>query len=121
MEQNYSNSEIQNPVTEDKYEKELPLHQAVLQNDMVRIKACIHSGVEVNDVDDYRCTALFYGPSLEAAKFLIDNGADVNIQNKRGYTAVVYLYKLDREAMKYLIPITNNKTATPTDKKKPGQ
>ena len=71
------------------------------------IRACIHNGDDVNEVDDDGDSALFYWPTLEAAKFLIDNGADVNIQNKRGYTAVVYLYKFDREAMKYLIPITD--------------
>ncbi len=38
MEQNYSNSEIQNPVNDNKFRKVLPLHLAVSQNDMVRIR-----------------------------------------------------------------------------------
>jgi len=100
-------SENQNPNNDDKSDNGLPLHLAVSENNMARVRECIDNGDDVNEVDDEGNTALFWSKSLEVAKFLVENGADVNIQNNLGFTAVVYLYKLNRKASKYLIPFTD--------------
>jgi len=107
MAQNYTVYENQNSVNDDKSDNKLPLHLAVLENNMAGVRECIFNGINVNLIDEEGNTALFYCTSLEVAKFLVENGTDVNIQNKYGFTAVVYLYQYNRKASKYLIPFTD--------------
>ena len=84
------------------------LHLAVLQDDIELVKQCVQLDVDVNMVDRQGCTALFYCKSLEIAKFLVDNGADVNILDIWGNTAVVSLYRrANNDVIKYLAEITN--------------
>jgi ankyrin repeat protein len=84
------------------------LHLAVQQDDIKLVKQCIQLNAEVNMVDRQGCTALFYCKSLEIAKFLVDNGVDVNILDRCYDTAVVSLYKrVNIDIIKYLAEITN--------------
>jgi len=97
------------------HRKHLLLHLAVSQNNMILIKQCFFDGIDVNMVDKDGNTALYYSQSLEVAKFLVDHGADVNLLNNNGQTAVVDLYhnyiyiynKNNHDVIKYLIPITD--------------
>ena len=84
------------------------LHHAVEQDDFKLVKQCIQFKADVNKVDNYGDTALFFCKSIEIAKFLVDNGADVNILNIDGDTAVVGLYyRRNSDIIKYLAGITN--------------
>ena len=85
------------------------LHFAVFLDDIKLVKLCIQFKADVNEIDNYGCTALFFCNSIEIAKFLVDNGTDVNILNIDGDTAVVRLYykKGNSDIIKYLAGITN--------------
>lgn len=84
------------------------LHMAVQKDDFNLVRQCVQLNVDVNRVDTQGCTALFSCKSLEMAKFLVDNDADVNILDKWGNTAIVNLYgKGNRDIVKYLAEITN--------------
>jgi len=107
MKTNFTFSEIQNLVNDDWGYKASLLHLAVKQNDINRVRKCIEYGVYVNKVDGDGNTALHFSKSLEVTKFLVENGADVNILNLNGETAVVYLYRRNNESCKYLIPFTD--------------
>lgn len=84
------------------------LHRAVYHDDINLAKQCIQLNAEVNRIDNDGRTPLFNCRSLEMAKFLVDNGIDVNIFDSKGETAVVYLYNgRNIEIIKYLAGITN--------------
>jgi ankyrin repeat protein len=90
------------------------LHIAVSENNMKHVAQCFNFGIDVNKVDNGGKTALFLCKSTEIAKFLVDNGADVNIINKSGMMAVheLYTYKSNADLIKidlikYLAGITN--------------
>lgn len=64
--------------------------------------------MDVNKVDERGRVALFFCKSLEITRFFVDNGADVNILDSWGNTAVVSLYgKRNSDIIKYLAEITN--------------
>lgn len=85
------------------------LYRAVDLDDIMLAKQCIQLNAEVNRIDSDACSALFYCKSLEMAKFLVDNGIDVNILNQDGETAVVHLYYMGKNSdiINYLAGITN--------------
>lgn len=84
------------------------LHKAVYRDDINLVKQCIQLNAVVNKIDNNGCTPLFHCKSLEIAKFLVDNGTDVNILNKEGETAVASLYYWRKfDVIKYLAGITN--------------
>jgi len=100
--------EIKAFVNTDWCYKQSLLHLAVLQDNMILIKQCFFYGIDVNKVDFYGNTALYYCRSLEVVKFLVGHGADVDVLNSDGQTAVVYLYeRRNHDIIKYLIPITD--------------
>jgi len=107
MNHNFSFSETQNFVNGDWGNERSLLHIAVSENNMVLAEGCFHRGVDVNKVDSYGNTALFYCRSVEVTKFLVDNGADVNILNFDGQTAVIYLYEHYNESFIYLMTIAD--------------
>jgi ankyrin repeat protein len=89
------------------YDRSL-IHIAVMQDDFDLVKQCVQLNADVNKIDYFAQTALFYCKSVEMAKYLIDNGADVNILNFRGETAIVSLYNgNNNEIIKYFAEITN--------------
>jgi len=100
--------EIKDFVNTDWPHKQSLLHLAVSQNNIMVIRQCLFYGIDVNRVDFIGNTALYYCQSLEVAKFLVDHGADVNLLNHYGKTAVVDLYGTsNQEIIRYLIPITD--------------
>jgi ankyrin repeat protein len=84
------------------------LHIAVNQDDFKLVKYCIQLNADVNKIDHYGRTPMFFCKSLKIAKFLVDNGIEVNILNYGGQTAVVDLYHSENiDIIKYLAGITN--------------
>lgn len=84
------------------------LHVAVWQDDIKHVEQCIQLKADVNKVNGLGCSALFLCKSLEIAKFLVNNGADVNILDIWGNTAVVSLYRrANNDVIKYLAEITD--------------
>jgi len=107
MKTNLTFSEIQIFVNKNWGFKASLLHLAVRQDDIDLVRLCICYGADVNMVDKDGNTALFYSKSLDVTKCLVENGTDINILNLRGKTAVVYLYRRNNESCKYLIPLTD--------------
>jgi len=68
-----------------------PLHNAVLGNDEAKITAQIKKGEYINEIDNEGSWPLLiaatYG-NINAAKVLLEHGADVNRANNHGYTAL---------------------------------
>eukprot|EP00919_Chromeraceae_sp_WS-2016_P057609 GHVR01136574.1.p1 GENE.GHVR01136574.1~~GHVR01136574.1.p1 ORF type:complete len:134 (-),score=15.97 GHVR01136574.1:352-753(-) len=56
------------------------------------MKLLIEKGADVNEMDTYGKTALFWAcehDKLDLVKLLIENGADINHKDKKGETAVM--------------------------------
>lgn len=84
------------------------LHVAVWQDDIKLVEQCVQLKADVNKVNILGRSALFLCKSLEIAKFLVNNGADVNILDIWGNTAVVFRYRrANNDVIKYLAEITN--------------
>ena len=68
-------------------------YTAIRNNDLVRLKAVVHGATEANTKDGHGETPLMYAAftgSLDAMRFLIERGADVNTQNEFGSTALIW-------------------------------
>lgn len=101
-------TEMEYFVNADWWNEKSLLHLAVKQDDFSLVKQCIQLKADVNKTDNCGYTALFYCKSLEMAKFLVDNGIDLNIISGFGETAVVSLYnRKNSDIIKYLAGITN--------------
>ncbi len=73
---------------------EIPLFQAVSQEDNEAVKQLVNSGFDVNTKDSYGKTALHIAveySNLEIVRFLLDNGAKVNIKSKSKRTALLMI------------------------------
>lgn len=68
------------------------LIEAVKNNDINKINSILKSGkADINSKDKYCETALMIASckgNLEIVKLLVDNGADINIKNNNGKTAL---------------------------------
>ena len=76
-------------VTIDWYE--IPLFQAIAQEDNETVKNLINSGFKINTKDSRNNTALHVAVehgNLEIVKFLLERGADVNAKNKSNLTPI---------------------------------
>jgi ankyrin repeat protein len=82
------------------------LLEAVRLNKIEEVKKLIEKGADVNVVDEYGATALYwasYKGHSEIVKMLIEAGADVNVVNKYGITALHWAsYKGHSEIVKML-------------------
>src|SRR5262249_56953267 len=68
------------------------VYAAVRANDLARLNALIASPADANARDEQGDAPLLYAAgvgSLEAMKFLLDKGADLNTQNAFGSTALM--------------------------------
>jgi len=68
------------------------IHEAVVKGDLLLVKQHIEAGTDINEKDPTGgssplITASLFGKT-EIAKFLIENGADINFQNNEGSTAL---------------------------------
>ncbi len=70
------------------------LYNAIRGNDLAKLKALVAAGKDAVNLKDTRGeTPLMYAAatgSFEAMQYLIDNGADVNVQNEFGSTALIW-------------------------------
>lgn len=95
----------------------LPLDREV---NMELFKQMIEAGADVNETDYNKLTALWYAAEhgkFEAAKVLIEHGADIEFRDRFGNTpllrAVANFYKVpDGKLIKLLIDAGANKDAT---------
>lgn len=64
-----------------------PLHQAARAGDLVEVQRLVESGVDVNKQDENGERAVWLAVRAnhdDVAKYLIDNGSDLNYRNSSG-------------------------------------
>lgn len=83
------------------------LHIAVMADNLELVQQIIKSGVNVDELDDDGCTALFYCESIPIAKELIEAGANPNILDIDGFTAVTSMGSPHEDVQRYLIGVSN--------------
>ncbi len=69
------------------------LYNAIRANDLARLHSLVHGSADANTKDGRGETPLMYAAavgSLDAMKFLIAKGADINAQNEFGSTALIW-------------------------------
>src|SRR5579862_4832737 len=69
------------------------LYNAIRANDLARLRSLVHDSADANTKDGRSETPLMYAAaagSVDAMKFLIGKGADVNAQNEFGSTALIW-------------------------------
>ena len=77
-----------NPNSKDKVRKKTALHYASENNSLEIVKfLLIEMGATTNIKDAYENAPLHYASSLEVAKCLIENGAEIDAGNNEGKTA----------------------------------
>ena len=81
----------------------LPLVVAVSVNNLKMIKQFIEYGANINQIDYIGCTCLVYANSLEVARFLIDNGAEIDYVNIFQSTPLDYFIRQNHDITKLLI------------------
>src|SRR4029450_12160465 len=68
------------------------LPQAIVQNDLEMTRDLLRAGFSINELDEANQTPLMAASrlgSIQIAELLIESGADVNIQNETGRTALM--------------------------------
>ncbi|MCP3898447.1 MAG: hypothetical protein GY707_01785 [Desulfobacteraceae bacterium] len=74
-----------------------PLIASVAKNDVDNIKKLLREGADINQFDKRRwlnplfVTIINQGVKDDVAKVLLENGADVNLSNKDGFSALTFL------------------------------
>jgi ankyrin repeat protein len=66
---------------------------AIADNNITVIMDLLQAGHDINIVNGKRVTPLMsasFGDRLDVLRFLLEQGADVNIRSKRGKTALTY-------------------------------
>jgi peptidoglycan/LPS O-acetylase OafA/YrhL len=105
---------------------EVGLHEAVIRGDIEAINQHIKAGSDLNAIEPTGGSTALITVSVfgktEIAKLLIDNGADLNLQNNEGSTALLSAAFFGNvEIVEYLIAnganqqIKNNSGSTPLD------
>ncbi len=68
-----------------------PWHEAVRSGDVDRVRAVLHSGADINALDEHGQTALMnavYWGNVDIARLLIESGADLDHTAKYSLTAL---------------------------------
>jgi hypothetical protein len=83
------------PVLASIGKKEQSLREAVMKNDLPRVKQLIASGADVNAVDRYGFNILFYAAMMDKkdmVAYLIGQGADATQRDAHGWLAYHYTF-----------------------------
>jgi len=86
-----------------------PLHQAVKEHDMTRVKQLIRDGEKVNARDESGKTPLHYAAramDTEMMSFLILSGANANAIDHQGFTPFLEILEEQRESLAALMKET---------------
>jgi hypothetical protein len=90
---------------------ETNLHDAVRQGDMELVAELLDQNIDPNELDNNGNTALWYiRDRLDILRLLIDNGADLNLQNRKGETI---LHGAVLSGVKKMVPILLEAGANP--------
>ena len=65
---------------------DISIHNAVIKVDIEAVKQHLSAGTDVNEKDEDGYTPLQHAAFKEVAELLIENGADVNVQDNHGMT-----------------------------------
>lgn len=85
------------------------LHYAAMENNITAIKELIKFGADVNARGKRKTTPLHYAASLNVARLLIENGADVNAIDSLGKNALFHAFTRDDfDTVKFLLMPKNN-------------
>ena len=71
-----------------------PLIEAVYERHKDVVKLLLDNGADVNILDDIGSTAIFHSYDVDITKMLIEHGADINAKDKFGRTALYYAREL---------------------------
>ena len=82
-------------------ELDAALKKAIQEKDILKARALIKQGADVNQTDQQGNTLLHSTSDLSAMRLLIQNGAHVNVINKKGLTPLDV--STDEKAKKYLV------------------
>ena len=85
-----------------------PLNSFVQTNNMVGVETLLEQGVSINIVDSYGRTPLYcaiYFNKYEMAKYLIEHGADMDIETKQKDTSRLCLERNDDERYRKLLEL----------------
>jgi len=79
-------------ITAEPHKPSIGIHEAVIRGDLLMVKQHIEAGTDINEKDPSGgssplITASLFGET-EIAKYLINEGADINFQNNEGSTAL---------------------------------
>lgn len=89
------------------------IFQAAAQGNLTSVKAFLAQGININTQDERGSTALIqavYGNHLHIIEFLVEQGADVNLITKDGWSAL--LFASNRDTFRYLLKHNADSTAT---------
>jgi len=82
----------------------LPIDIAVISNNIETVKLFLKHGAKINQRDLLtNSTCIYDSRSIEMTRFLIDNGAEINLQNHQGYTPLHNFVGRNLDIMKLLI------------------
>ena len=75
-------------------------------NNLIEVKKCVYSGkFDINVQDDKGYTPLMYAitnHNLQMVEFLVEQGADINLNNNEGDSPLKIAYKFSRDIAEYL-------------------
>ena len=75
-------------------------------NNLIEVKKCVYSGkFDINVQDDKGYTPLMYAitnHNLKMVEFLVEQGADINLNNNEGDSPLKIAYKFSRDIAEYL-------------------
>ncbi len=110
-------------ISQTKHTEHQPIHvqqkepedifQAAAQGNLTSVKAFLAQGININTQDERGNTALMqavYGKHLHIITFLVEQGANVNLINKDGWSAL--LYASNRDIFRYLLKHNADPTVT---------